>query len=185
MYLKTEPGGNDPGGNHPTVYCTDTAPWIVHGLHGNETLEFNSFTSLRGWIMNADEKKTWGAQATKPRVPFPQFLYWNASEISEESFPWGARSSQAEFLFNLSSTSSLFNFFLKLLQNPFGLKMDVRAKPLNNGKDALNNFQSHLEEVRVLIHQEPRYLCYLLISTVTHLHLSRVRDALRKEIHKS
>lgn len=111
-------------------------------------------------------RKTWGAQAIKPGVSFPWFVDGNACEISEESLPWPARSSQAEFLFNLSSTNLLFNFFLKLLQNPFGLKMDVRAKPLNNAKDALNNLQSRLEEVRVLIHQEQHYLWYLLISTL-------------------
>lgn len=54
-------------------------------------------------------------------------------------------------------TCFLISFF-KLLQNPFGFKMDVRAKPLNNAKDALNNLQSRLEEVRVLIHQEQHYL---------------------------
>lgn len=44
--------------------------------------------------------------------------------------------------------------------------MDVRAKPLNNAKDALNNLQSRLEEVRVLIHQEQHYLWSLVISTL-------------------
>lgn len=43
--------------NHPTLDCTDVAPWIVHGLHGNRKLEFNAFTSLRGWFISADEKR--------------------------------------------------------------------------------------------------------------------------------
>lgn len=50
-------------------------------------------------------------------------------------------------------------FFLKLLQNPFRLKMNVIEKQFNNATDALNNLQSCLEEVSMLICQEQNITC--------------------------
>lgn len=48
-------------------------------------------------------------------------------------------------------------FFSKLLQ--FGWKMNVTEKQFNNATDALNNLQSCLEKVTVLIYQEQNIIC--------------------------